>query len=563
MELLTPGVYFAWRQKPPVLRPLRSDIAAFIGLAERGPLQKPVVVESWRQFQAVFGGFLPYAHLAYTVKGFFDNGGRTCFIVRVAGPGATTAGFTLANAAGRPVWRLEGSSPGRWGNEINFTLQTLPERQLWSLRVALGTEGLEYFPELAVDPEGRRRTLARLNETDDLAPPSRWLRLQLLAPEAAAPELLPDAAASGLVQGRGWLSGGQDDLASLTMADFLGPSAAPEPRGLAVLERLSEISLLCLPDLHCQPAPPRPTVPPPPEPPTDPCLFAEKPLPLSGAPVPAEDQPPWFSMTEILRAQQQLLDHCEGRRDRLVLLETPLGPSGRALTPAEVRQWRESLTSPRGYGVLYHPWIKVLEPLAPPGARLRAVPPCGHLAGIIARLDQEVGVHRAPANVALEWAEDLTAVVDDKLQAVFNPLGINCLRAFPGRGLRIFGARTLSDDPDRHYLNVRRLLIMLTRTIELQCQWSVFEPHTESLRLTLTLSLSGLLSELWRQGALVGATPAEAFFVKCDAENNPPAVVDQGNLIVEIGVAPARPAEFIVLQLDRVGQEWQLQEGRS
>jgi phage tail sheath protein FI len=192
----------------------------------------------------------------------------------------------------------------------------------------------------------------------------------------------------------------------------------------------------------------------------------------------------------------------------------------------------------------------------------RAVPPCGHVAGQYARADLEVGPHRAPANVALGWAEGVTAAPGDAVHGLLNSAGINVIRALPGRGLRILGARTVSSDPDWRFVNVRRLLIMIERAISVFTSWAVFEPNDHVTRTKLHLALTSFLVGLWGAGALVGAAASQAFFVRCDESNNSPGERANGRLLAEVGVAPSQPFEFVVLRVGRTGNEFKVEEER-
>jgi phage tail sheath protein FI len=255
-----------------------------------------------------------------------------------------------------------------------------------------------------------------------------------------------------------------------------------------------------------------------------------------------------------------MIEHCEAHYDRVAVLDASIRRGGADFSISEIQSWRSLFESQRGFGALYYPWVKVVDPLRTGASSTRQVPPSGHIAGLYARGDLSVGVHRAPANQELYWAEDVTALVGDEAQGVLNPDGINCIRAFPGRGIRVYGARTLSSDPDWRYVNVRRLLSMIEEALDESTQWAVFEPHDLIIRQTLTISISGFLTSLWQQGALVGETAAEAYYVKCDDETNPPESVDQGKLIAEIGVAPTNPAEFIVFRIGRTVEELEIVE---
>src|SRR5262249_50554802 len=197
---------------------------------------------------------------------------------------------------------------------------------------------------------------------------------------------------------------------------------------------------------------------------------------------------------------------------------------------------------------LYYPWIEVFDPAT---GQNRFMPPSGHVAGLWSRTDTERGVHKAPANEVVRGAVELQNNITKGEQDLLNPVGVNCLRAFPGRGLRVWGARTLSSDPAWRYINVRRLFNYLEESILLGTQWVVFEPNDERLWGTIRRNIAAFLMEEWRRGALFGSSPDEAFYVKCDRETNPPDVVDRGQVICEIGICPVKPAEFVIFRLSQ------------
>jgi phage tail sheath protein FI len=237
--------------------------------------------------------------------------------------------------------------------------------------------------------------------------------------------------------------------------------------------------------------------------------------------------------------QDALLSHCENRKDRFAILDSPETIAGGV----------DKLARPRDskYGAYYFPWIQVYDP-----ERGNVfVPPSGHIAGVYARTDNERGVHKAPANEIVRGALGLKYNVSKGEQDILNPKGINCIRTMQGGGIRIWGARTLSSDPSWRYINVRRLFIMVETSIERATQWVVFEPNDHRLWKRVTRTISSFLTLVWRQGALFGETPEKAFYVKCDEETNPPETIDVGQLIVEIGMAPVKPAEFVIF---RIGQ---------
>jgi len=237
--------------------------------------------------------------------------------------------------------------------------------------------------------------------------------------------------------------------------------------------------------------------------------------------------------------QDAILTHCESRKDRFALLDSPETMAGGV----------DKLPRPRDskYGAYYFPWIQVYDP-----ERGNVfVPPSGHVAGVYARTDNERGVHKAPANEIVRGALGLKYQISKGEQDILNPKGINCIRLMQGGGIRIWGARTLSSDPSWRYINVRRLFIMVETSIERATQWVVFEPNDFRLWKRVTRTISSFLTLVWRNGALMGETPEKAFYVKCDEETNPPETIDVGQLIVEIGLAPVKPAEFVIF---RIGQ---------
>lgn len=562
-EYLTPGVYFEFLDTAPVVRGLRTDIAGFVGLAERGPLNEPVRMESLRQFQGTFGNFIPNGYLAYAVKGFFENGGRTCFVVRIAGLTAARSSLRLKNQLGQEVIQITAKNEGVWGDKMAVLLLTQPSRGEFSLIVAHDARERESFSDLSVDPDSDRYFVRIVRDGDDRVGASRWIDAAVLPGLPPGVDLLPDPVASGLDNGGGFLTGGIDGIASLTVDDFIGDFSvlAPEKKGLSAFDGVDEVAIIAVPDIQIQPVPLTPPVPPPPEPPQDPCLphSGLPPTATPFTPLPPE-QPPLFSPADVYAVQTAMIEHCEHYYDRVAVLDAPTRGGGATFSLSEIQSWRSGLESQRGFGALYYPWVKVVDPIRVGGNPVRQVPPSGHIAGLYARGDLSIGVHKAPANEELYWAEDVTRVVNDEEQGVLNPEGINCIRPFPGRGIRVYGARTVSSDSDWRYVNVRRLMSMIEEAIDEATQWAVFEPHDYVIRQTLTISISGFLSTLWQQGALVGATPAEAYYVKCDDETNPPASVNEGKLITEIGVAPTHPAEFIVFRIGRTVEELEIVE---
>jgi uncharacterized protein len=301
-----------------------------------------------------------------------------------------------------------------------------------------------------------------------------------------------------------------------------GPGPLEElEAGLRALESLTDIDLVCAPD-----------------------VMREVVAVLRDA---AEGHDPEGTAVRLARArevalrmQAAVLRHCDRLGNRFTILDSIPGAAA-----AELPALQRAALQGRN-GALYFPWLRVADE---GGGEL--VPPCGHVAGVYARTDGGVGVHKAPANERLEGVLDLEVLLTDARQAPLNEAGINCLRSFPGRGIRVWGARTLSGEPAWLYVNVRRLFLTAGRWIERNLQGATFEPNDFRLRSRITRDLGSYFSELYRRGALQGRTAQEAFYVRCDAALNPPEVREAGVVVAEIGLAPALPNEFVVVRITR------------
>jgi hypothetical protein len=287
-------------------------------------------------------------------------------------------------------------------------------------------------------------------------------------------------------------------------------------------------------------------------------------------------------------AYDAVLSHCEKMKDRFAILDSPQRvPSLDSLTkvatasvkapPPTPEEGEDPSPKPKekdrdrgfraqksdgGFGAYYFPWITMQDPLSP--KTLVSAPPSGHIAGVYARVDSTRGVHKAPANEPLKGALDLEYRVTKEEQGNLNMNGVNCIRFFPGQGIRIWGARTLADSGSEwRYINVRRLFNMIEESIARSTMWVVFEPNDATLWNSIRRDVTAFLTMLWRQGALKGATPAEAFFVKCDADTNPPDVIDAGMVVTVIGIAPVKPAEFVIFRIGQSEGGPQVEVGKS
>jgi uncharacterized protein len=619
---------------------LRTDIPGFIGIAERGPLDVPVAVESFKQFQAVFGNFIGGGFLAYSLRAFFENGGQRARVVRVASrnpiAGANAANCTVQDESGAVGWTIAATSPGTWGNAL--AVAVLPKTRAQT-KIAIAQSTDEFFavastsnilpltlarirqgsaPSIvrivtAVDPVKRlvywvnpdpnqrkpfERTVTGLDpsvpailESVDydiiiwssgrlaavyqqlslvpehqfyaplvLAEPDYTQQTILVAPAPlvtiSAPALAPDQIPVSLdviADAQLPLADGRDGLALLTPEDFIGDPfviSAPTdsaPRGLASLANVAEVSILAAPDILIQPIEPPIYLPRPIE--VDPCaLCGPSPPAATPFPIVVAEQPPVFDDDAIYSVQAAMIAQAEALRDRIVLLDPPFDTADQdRVGVAPVLAWRDRFDS--AVGALYFPWIAAPDPLQL--TPTRALPPSGHVAGQIAANDLTFGCHRAPANHDISWVQDVTVAVDAPTHGFLNTAGINVIRAEFGRPFRILGARTVSSDPTYCFLNVRRLISMIRVALDVSTQWAVFEPNNAATRNSLSASIATFLMQLWKQGALVGDTPATAFNVQCDEGNNPPDKTAIGELHADIAIAPSVPFEFIILRLGR------------
>jgi phage tail sheath protein FI len=523
----TPGVYFERRDVSPLTIGLpRSDITGFAGITMRGPLYDPVKVESWKQFVSVFGDFLAQAYLAYSVYGFFANGGRTCWVSRVADSSA------VQNAAGEfGEVLVSATSPGSWANSIYVQPSVVGSAVVaLLLRFPDGKEQFLRAPFQQFDST-RDNLLELPQDTID----TRQTILPLVALSVSdVPTTFPEA---------GFLSGGADGLADLKPEHF--------ERAFEKLGEISEIGLVAAPDLMPKVRiSPRFKTPPP-----DCCVDQPPRRPAFTQAI--TEFPPEFSEGEIQDLQMALSASVQTLRYRFAILDA----GGEFADPTQAIRWRKILSESSFAGV-YYPWILVDDPLRLSGL-VRAIPPSGHVAGIYGRSDQRKGVHKPPMNEVLEAVSDVRFSVDDIDHGELNDNNVNTVRVMPGRGVRVMGARTLWRDILLRYINVRRLLSTIEKALEQSLSWTVFEPNNPHLWAELDRVVRSFLETLFRRGMLDGATSEESYFVHCDEKTNPRSETDLGRVVCEIGIQPPYPAEFVVVTIGVTKDGIQVREARE
>jgi uncharacterized protein len=557
-EYLSPGVYVEEIEiggKP--IEGVSTSTAGFVGMTERGPAGVRLIT-GYGEYQRLYGDYVcvwkkkgdvvvgppaapekdqkkpdvvvgpPAApekkgevsylsYLPYMVEGFFGNGGKRCFVARITGKESTTASASIPPQNGKTPIVVSAIGPGEWGNRIGVAIRSASMAKEGDKTIDIFKIVVFYWsekppqpivdplkgPQPIVDPLDRnklrdpnRREPAAHEEFDNLTwdPGStdyykkRILAQSHLIEVSAGPESNPGDIHPGNIL---LLDGGKD--APVEVQDYKGDDKDDNPSGLAAFVGEDDISIVC-----------------------------------------AANEGEFDDLSDAV------VQHCEKMQDRFAVLQAKVdaGEIG-DLFPVGGK-----LDSK--YAAFYYPWLKINDPVT---NMPKLIPPGGHVAGIYARSDIERGVHKAPANEPIRGVIDLQFDVNKGEQEILNPRGVNCIRSFRGRGPVVWGARTISTDPLWKYVNVRRLFLFLEKSIERATQWVVFEPNTERLWARVRQSVSDFLTQVWKDGALMGTTPEQAFFVKCDETTMTANEIETGKLIIVVGVAPARPAEFVIFRL--------------
>jgi uncharacterized protein len=504
-QMVIPGIYVSEQQY--TLNPLKIDkrcLTAFAGITERGPVNRPVHLKSFDAYLSVFGGFDTAGVLPCSVYTYFKCGGAECIVTRVANTeSARCASIHIPCAAGS--FAVEALSAGHWGNYI--TVRVWHEKDSYfSMRFSYRGKGESYL-HLSPDPQDERYFERYINSRSQLC-------------------RIKGGNHTGMVEnvyGR-MLRGGCDGIADLTAGAFIGGYGGPEQySGIGCFESRDDISLVAAPDMFWL-------------------------LSIAGKSMEEKH-------LDVQAVQQALIDQASRFPGRFAILDIPPG-----LDFPEAADWAKKLDTP--FAAAYYPFIDVLDPLDPVGAKTIRIPPSGAICGCIVAEDNENGVFHAPANCVLQGAAGIAQKVSTGGQEVLYENRINMLRYFPGSGVKIWGARTLSSDPDWKYINVRRTFSRITAAIKTGTQWAVFEVNDKNLWKRLVRQVSGFLLDLWMEGYLAGSTAEQGFFVRCDSELNPPENIDDGILTFQVGVAIVKPLEFfkILITAEKDGASVYIQD---
>ena len=579
-EYLSPGVYVEeYDSGATPMQGVSTSTAGFVGLAERGPvIGQPQLVTSFADYKRMYGGYLSQAaygsnrFLPYAVEQFFANGGARAYIMRAV-PGDAKAGSRTTG-----VLKLTAANPGAWAEDLRVVVTPASKAKTQVLAVngadltlknadgfnpgdvvelfdgktaahatvksvldkvvtldapcildvadtKVGTakyiktceitltarlgETVETFENLSLKPDALNNVCVKTAKSDLIcvevtaakapaapAPKEKdkdGKEIPAPAPKAASivPYELCGGSGSELVL---TLQGGSNgSVLTVTPDAFLGKDDGPGKRtGLQAFQENGNVSIMAIPGV---------TAP---------------------------------------EVQASLIAFCENKKSCFAILDVPM----ELKKTNDVANFRDMYDST--YAAMYHPWLEMYDA----GSKRSAYfPPSGAMAGIYARTDIERGVHKAPANEVVRGCTGLSCAYNEGEQDILNPIGVNLIRAFTGRGIRVWGARTISSNGLWKYLNVRRLFIYVEESIKANTNWVVFEPNSTALWSRVTRTIEAFLATCWRDGALAGSTPSEAFFVECGPTTMTQDDIDNGRLICQIGIAPVKPAEFVIFRI--------------
>lgn len=574
-EYLSPGVYveeFESGGKP--MEGVGTSTAGFVGLAERGPVVGvPQLVTNFADFKRKYGGYLSenefgeYRFLAYAVEHFFINGGARCFISRVVPSDAKVSeGYAPSKEA--PVVKFTAKNPGIWGDSIRVIITPTSKAKTQILEVVETQNGkqylvknsvgfhvgdvvmfsdhetvvynkvvksqdniIEFAKEFEEDVVDKNLLPTKVISTCELNVEVKYddqvesyenvsfniesanyiskklAKSDLVVAEFVGKDTKEITAPLKLIATSedashvtiSFAEGSNGSVGSISAADFIGEDRGAGNRtGIQSFLDNDTVSIMAVPGI------------------TDP------------------------------NVQLMLVAHCENLGSRFAVLDIPR----EAKKIDDIVAHRDLFDS--GYAALYHPWLEVFDPL---DKKNLAIPPSGSVVGIYARSDNSRGVYKAPANEVVNACVGLDCQFNKGEQDILNPKGVNLIRSFPGQGIRVWGARTVSSNPSWKYVNVRRLFIFIEESIKANTNWAVFEPNDEVLWVRVKRTIDVFLTGLWRNGYLAGNSTSEAFFVNIGRNTMSQDDIDNGRLICVIGIAPIKPAEFVVFRISQKTSE--------
>lgn len=556
-EYFSPGVYVEeYDNSPRSVEGVGTSTAGFVGLAEKGPTKgAPLLVTNFKNFQKLFGGFLSeythgeYRYLANSVEQFFVNGGTRCYVARVAPEDAVSASKKMG------ILTVTAANEGKWGNRIQVSLSTVIKRKMQLLEKVSDTvfkaKAVDGFREGdIVEFNGEFNRIAMIYDEQvtfegkfkgdpvdvDVIPKkvvklvtfdiqvrfndeienyfdvtinpsspafiesklanSNIVKVEVQTAKATGKDIVNPVEAilgKGVTEGTFTLEGGSDgSIAKVNGGTFIGKDDGPSGRtGIQAFLENTNVNIMAVPGV---------TIP------------------------------------EVVVA---LVAHCENTKSRFAVIDMPKDQ----YKTDDLINYRGMIDST--YAAMYHPWIQVFDRSS---NKPDYIPPSGAVMGVYSRTDIARGVHKAPANEVV-FCTGLKVNYTKGEQDILNPEGINLIRAIPGEGIRVWGARTASSNSSFKYVNIRRLFIYVMESIKASTNWVVFEPNDTTLWSRVALTITSFLDGMWRTGMLAGSSPSEAFFVEIGSSTMSADDIRNGRLICNIGIAPSRPAEFVIFRL--------------
>lgn len=541
-EYLHPGVYV--QEESSGSKPIEgasTSTACFVGTAPRGQPNRPIFVTSWASYERAFGGLDKKHPMPLAIRHFFENGGKRAYILRVlkapppppapgapppAAGGAATSKASVTIAELLDPVSIEAAGAGVWGDSLRVNVRysqfsrnsgpapANPKDQRpilydWLVEMKNGSgiwETIETFKELGALENGDKFYASLINRDSQV--------IRIVPGTGGFPELKPGAAPTKADDKV--IPWDPTKAVELDQGNDGGdPNAADFQASLKALDRVDDASILVIPG-------------------------APEDVAMVGASY-VEAQRPLGDMIYIVDS-----------------LKPEHGESGETQTN-NVKAFVQRFSPKTSYAALYFPWVEVPDPYSKVSGAKRLAPPSGMIAGLYARTDNTRGVWKAPAGTeaTLAGAVGVSAQVTDGDQDALNPIGVNCVRQFPSSGIVVWGARTLStqSNPEYRYVPVRRTAMFLKTSLYRGTQWVVFEPNDEPLWSSIRFNLNAFMLSLFRQSAFQGGKPAEAYLVKCDADNNIQATIDAGQVHIMVGFAPLKPAEFVIIHLQQLRKE--------
>lgn len=558
-EYLSPGVYVEeYDNSPRSIDGVGTSTAGFVGMTVKGAAKgAPSLITSFAGFLREFGGYLSefthgeYRYLAGSVEQFFANGGTRCYVARVTAPGAVTA------KADAGIMQIRAANEGIWGNRIQIAVSSSTRKKLqltekleentyraksadgllegdivvfekeYNRVVSIFDNNITFEKAFANDPTDTDlvpKKVLYLVETDiqvrygdevenytglsfNVASPnyiegkmkkSELVRISV-SPMTTVDDPVSELFGEGETSGTVILSGGSDgNLKAVTAGTFIGVDNGPGSRtGIQAFIENDQVSMMAVPGI---------------------------------------------TMPDVVVS---LVAHCENMKSRFAVLDMPFD----CVKTGELIEYRDMIDST--YAAMYHPWIQNYDRST---QKSGFFPPSGAVMGVYARTDIARGVHKAPANETV-MCTGLSVNYNKGEQDILNPAGINLIRNLPGQGIRVWGARTASSNSAYKYVNVRRLFIYVEESIKANTNWVVFEPNDTTLWTRVNITISSFLDTLWRSGMLAGATPEESYFVEIGESTMTQDDIRNGRLICNIGIAPSRPAEFVIFRVTQYTAE--------